>query len=78
MANYNLSDEQQAQAKELGLTGSEMAIALATHIDPVLYAQHKAKIAVGDAAWEAKMTGVEDAAAERVAHFGPEKPADAK
>jgi len=70
-----LTEEQEAEAEKLGLTRTEMEIALATDISPVIYARHRAELNGESAAWEAKMGGVETAAAERVAAFGPDKPA---
>jgi hypothetical protein len=66
-----LTDEQKELAKELGLTFTEMHVALSTRIAPERYAQHKRELQAQRDEWEAKMTGMSDDLLERVKYAPP-------
>ena len=66
-----LTDEQKSQAKTLGLTYTEMTVALRTRIPPETYAHRKQELLVERDAWEAKLSGMSDAMLERAVHFRP-------
>jgi len=53
-----LTDTEKATADRLGLTYTEMGVALDTHVDPEVYARHKAEIRAKREEWEAKVRGV--------------------
>ena len=63
-----LTDEDKAQAKELGLTHEEMRFAKATHIAPSRYAFHKRELQAGRDADDAMMQRFSDGAAEGLEH----------
>lgn len=50
-----LSEEEKALADKLGLTYTEMDLALKTRVEPETYAQHKRQRLAQRAEWEAKM-----------------------
>jgi hypothetical protein len=50
-----LTDEQRAQADTLGLTYTEMAVALKTRIPPETYAERKRELLAERDEWEAKV-----------------------
>lgn len=54
-----LTDEQREQAKALGLTYTEMTVALKTRIPPETYAERKRELLAERDAWEAKMQQVD-------------------
>jgi len=66
-----LSDEQKAQADVLRLTYTEMSVALKTHIDPEVYARHKADMQAERDEWERKLTDMDAAMHERAKFFAP-------
>ncbi len=66
-----LTDEQKEQAKALGLTFTELTVALRTHVAPETYARHKAELQAERDAWDAKLEGMNAAMMERAAHFAP-------
>jgi len=55
-----LTDTEKATADRLGLTYTEMGVALDTHVDPETYARHKAEIRSKREEWEAKLAAVND------------------
>jgi hypothetical protein len=61
-----LTDEEKEQAKTLGLTYTELTVALRTHIAPETYARHKADLLRERAAWDAKMEELASAVTERL------------
>jgi hypothetical protein len=63
-----LTDANKAQAKALGLTFTEMHVALTTHVAPETYAKHKAEMQAERDAWDAKMDEFAGVAAERLEH----------
>lgn len=54
-----LSNEQKAAADKLGLTYTEMTVALKTRIPPETYAERKRELLAEREAWEAKMAVVD-------------------
>ena len=66
-----LSEEQKAQAKTLGLTFTEITVALRTRIPPETYAANKREIMAERDAWEEKTAAMSDAMLERVSHQLP-------
>jgi hypothetical protein len=62
-----LTDEQRQEADRLLLTYTEMSVALATHIAPEVYAQHKAEMQAERDAWDAKMAAMGEAMLESAA-----------
>lgn len=52
------TDEQRQQARDLGLTFTEMDVALKTHIAPETYAAHKREMQAERDAWDAKVEAV--------------------
>ncbi len=69
-----LTDEQKAQADKLGLTYTEMSVALKTRIPPETYAERKRELLAERDEWEAKMAQVDGffGMAERVARHDEE------
>jgi len=59
-----LTDDDKAQAKELGLTQEELRFAKAAHVAPERYAYHKAAIQAGRDAESALMEEFTEAATE--------------
>jgi hypothetical protein len=53
-----LTDADKRQADELGLTYTEMSVALETRVPPETYAERKRGLLTERDAWEAKMTQV--------------------
>jgi len=64
-----LTEDQKAQAEALGLTFTEMHVALSTRIAPETYAERKRELLAERDAWEARMTQADGffKMAERVA-----------
>jgi hypothetical protein len=54
-----LTDEQKRQADELGLTYTEMSVALKTRIQPETYAQRKLELLSERDAWDAKVAAID-------------------
>lgn len=61
-----LTDEQKREAEALGLTYTEMTVTLRTRIAPETYARHKIEMKAARDAWDAKMQGLADYAADRL------------
>jgi hypothetical protein len=64
-----LTDEQKLQADDLGLTYTEMSVALKTRIPPETYAQRKQEALADRDAWEAKLSVMSDALLKRGQHW---------
>jgi len=69
-----LTDEQKTTAKALGLTYTEMTVALATHIAPETYALHKQEMQASRDAWDAKLGGLAEYAADRLKQEREQRP----
>ena len=54
-----LTDEDKATAERLGLTYTEMTVALRTHVEPERYALRKREYEAERDAWDAKMRAIE-------------------
>ena len=67
-----LSDEDKATAETLGLTYTEMTVALRTHVEPERYALRKREYEAERDAWDAKMEEFAGAVTSRL----PEPPKD--
>lgn len=60
-----LTDTEKATADRLGLTYTEMSVAIDTQVDPETYARHKAEIRTNREEWEAKRQALDAYATER-------------
>ena len=54
-----LTDVQQKQAEELGLSAQEMMVALKTRIPPEKYAAHKKELSAERDAWAGRMAAAD-------------------
>ncbi|MBN1460966.1 MAG: hypothetical protein JXA57_15650 [Armatimonadetes bacterium] len=55
-----LTESQRREADDLGLTYTEMTVALSTHVAPEVYARHKAEIRAKREAWERQLADLGD------------------